>query len=68
METTSRSALGPTSDHSPLQSDSIVNAVAGTDSGPKTERAVGVVALASGFMALTLFLISVYRIVQLLSN
>jgi len=68
LEATSHSAPGSTNDHRTLQRDSIENALDEIDSGPKTERVVGMVAVATFALVLTGFIIVVYRVVQLLSN
>jgi hypothetical protein len=39
-----------------------------TDTGPKTERAVGVVALVATLSALAFFVMVVYEVVKLVSN
>lgn len=67
-EAASRPAVGLTSDHRELQSDSIISALDGIGTGPKTDRAEGIVALVVTVAALALVIIVAYTVVQLLSN
>jgi hypothetical protein len=65
LEATSRSALGSTSDQRTLRSDSIVNDLDEIGAGPKTDRAVGIVALVTVLATFTMILIGLYKLAQL---
>ena len=64
VETTSHSTLESTTIYGAFQGDSPVDA---RHEGPKTERAVGIVALAGFALVITFFVMVVYRVVQLLN-
>ena len=68
LEAASHSAPVSASDHRTLQSDSVATAQEEIDTGPKTERAVGVVALVATLSALAFFVMVVYEVVKLVSN
>jgi len=68
LEAASRPATGSASDQRDLQSDSTVSALDDIATGPKTDRAVGIVALVATVAALALVIVVAYTVVQLLSN
>jgi hypothetical protein len=65
LETTSHSSFESASDYGALKSDSIVNAQDETGTGPKTDRAVGIVALVTVLATFTMILIGLYKLTQM---
>lgn len=68
VETTSHSAPASTSDHGTLQSDSLATALEEIETGPKAERAAGILALVATLSALAFFVSVLYEVVKLVSN
>lgn len=68
LETTSHSTLESTTANTAFRNDSLLNAQDEIGTGPKTERVVGMVAVATFFAVLTGFIVVVYDVVKLLSN
>ena len=62
LEAASHSAPGSASDNRIFQSDSMATALEEIGAGPKTDRAVGIVALVTVLAVFTMILIGLYKL------